>query len=183
MTRIALMRHGETLARARFCGETDLELSEHGWQQMRSAAAARPWTHIVTSPLRRCAAFALELAAQTRASHRIDPDLREMHFGSWEGRSAAELSESEPEALAAFWADPLHHPPPGGEALASLEARVVRAFARAVEEARNGDLLLVTHGGPIRVLCARRDAIPRERLLSIDVPHAALIEMPLGLES
>lgn len=176
-----LMRHGETIEPGRFCGETDVALSGRGWQQMRSAAGARHWTHIVSSPSRRCAAFAWELAAQSGARHRIDPDLREMHFGSWEGRSPAELSHSEPDALAAFWADPVSHPPPGGEPLAHLEARVVRAVARALEETRAaelaGDVLLITHGGPIRVLCARRDAIPLERLLSIDVPHAALIEM------
>jgi alpha-ribazole phosphatase len=177
MRHIALMRHGETLELGRFCGETDVALSERGWQQMRSAAGAHPWAHIVSSPSRRCAAFALELAAQAGARHRIDPDLREMHFGDWEGRSAAELSQSEPEALAAFWADPVRHTPPGGERLAILEERVVRAFARAVEETPAGDLLLITHGGPIRVLCALRDGVPRERLLSIEVPHAALIEM------
>ena len=58
--------------------------------------------------------------------HKLDvrKGLAEMHFGAWEGQSAAELMATEPEALAAFWEDPLAHPPPG--AVHPVEAAVLR---------------------------------------------------------
>ncbi|NIU60591.1 MAG: histidine phosphatase family protein, partial [Pseudomonas stutzeri] len=71
-----------------------------GWQQMRDAVAlAGPWDVLVSSPLQRCAAFARELAAERRLPLRIEPELRELHFGAWEGRSAAELMSTDAEAL------------------------------------------------------------------------------------
>ena len=106
-TRIDLLRHGETERGGGFRGSLDDALTAHGWQQMRDAVAlAGPWDVLVSSPLQRCAAFARELAADRRLPLRIEPELRELHFGAWEGRSAAELMSTDAEALGRFWADP-----------------------------------------------------------------------------
>jgi alpha-ribazole phosphatase len=179
MSALQLMRHGATLAGDRYCGRTDVELSAHGWEQMRRAVAGRTWRFIVSSPLRRCAAFAAELAHASGARCRYDPDLREMCFGRWEGKSAAELMRVEPEALAAFWSDPVQHPPPGGESVEQLHKRVLQAWERVISAESSGTTLVITHGGPIRVLCGLRDGLPGNKLLAIDVAHATLIDMPV----
>jgi alpha-ribazole phosphatase len=174
---VHLLRHGETEGGARHWGGTDVALSARGWQQMRAAVAGRSWDLIVSSPLRRCAAFAETLARDLGVRCRCDADLREMSFGEWEGRSAAELMQTDAERLRLFWADPGVHIPPGGESLAQLHSRVMAAWQRIVRTPQDGRVLIVTHSGPIRLLRAAQSSVPLSALLSIDVPHGALISI------
>jgi alpha-ribazole phosphatase len=172
--RLHLLRHGEVEGGARYFGRTDVALSERGWQQMQAAVAGGSWDLIVSSPLRRCADFAQALARKLGVHCRLDEDLREMSFGDWEGRAASELLQTDAEPVQRFWSDPSTHAPPGGEPLAELHARVMKACRRIVA-AGHEHVLLVTHGGPIRLLYAAQSGIPLAALLRIEVPHAALI--------
>jgi alpha-ribazole phosphatase len=172
---VHLLRHGETCGGARYLGETDVALSAKGWEQMRAAVAGRCWDLIVCSPLQRCAAFAGALAEELGARCRHDADLREMSFGEWEGYSAAELLQRDAERLRRFWSDPSRYAPPGGEPLAQLHLRVMAAWERIASDHCAGRALIVTHGGPIRLLRALQSGIALSALLSIDVPHATLI--------
>jgi alpha-ribazole phosphatase len=172
-----LLRHGETEGGARYWGGTDVALSPRGWQQMRDAVAGRSWGLIVSSPLRRCAAFAESLARELAVRCRYEADLREMSFGEWEGCSAAELMQTDAERLRSFWSNPSAHTPPGGESLSQLYARGVAAWQRIATDRDNGRVLIVTHGGPMRLLRAVQSARPLSALLSIDVPHGALISI------
>jgi alpha-ribazole phosphatase len=172
---VHLLRHGEPQGGARHWGGTDVALSSKGWEQMRAAVVGRSWDLIVSSPLRRCAAFAAALARELRARCRMDVDLREMSFGTWEGRSAGELMQTDPERLRLFWSDPSVHTPPGGESLAELRSRVLAAWQGLVTDPHSGRLLIVTHSGPIRLLRATQSCVPLSSLLSIEVPYAALI--------
>ncbi len=174
---IELLRHGQTEVQARYLGSTDIALSRNGWQQMRAAVAGRSWDLIVSSPLRRCADFASTLAHELRAGCRLDADWREMSFGEWEGCSAAEILASDGERLRRFWADPSQQSPPGGEPLSALRARVVAAWQRIVNEPGPDRVLVVTHGGPIRILRALQSRLASSALLGIDVPHAALLSI------
>jgi alpha-ribazole phosphatase len=175
--RVHLLRHGETEGGTRYWGGIDVALSWKGWRQMRVAVAGQSWDLIVSSPLRRCAAFAEALARQLGVRCRYEVDLREMSFGEWEGRSAVELLETDGERLRYFWVDPKAHPPPGGESLVQLHARVMAAWQRVVNDPDSGRVLIVTHGGPIRVLRAMQSGLALSALLSIDVPHAALVSI------
>jgi alpha-ribazole phosphatase len=173
--RVEVLRHGEPEGGARYWGEMDVALSAKGWEQMRAAVAGRTWDVIVSSPLKRCAAFAETLAAELGVRCRTDSDLREMSFGTWQGHSAAELMQTDAERLQQFWADPGTHTPPGGEPLAALRARVMDAWPRIVTAGSGERILVVTHSGPIRLLRAAQLGTPLSALLSIEVPHAALV--------
>jgi alpha-ribazole phosphatase len=175
--RVHLLRHGETEGGARHWGGTDVALSWKGWRQMRAAVAGRCWDLIVSSPLRRCAAFAEALAQELGVRCRYEADLREMSFGEWEGRSAAELMQTDAERLRCFWSDPGAHTPPGGESLVQLHSRVMTAWQRIVTAQEGERLLIVTHSGPIRLLRAAQSRTALSALLSIDVPHGALISI------
>src|SRR5690606_12631574 len=105
-----LLRHGETTAGSGFFGSSDVPLSARGWQQLRAAAVGGDWDVLVSSPLQRCRAFAEELAQQTSLPLQIEADLRELHFGAWEGRNAAQIMLEDEHALGAFWNDPLGFP-------------------------------------------------------------------------
>jgi alpha-ribazole phosphatase len=174
---IHLLRHGETEGGPRYLGGTDVALSACGWQQMRTAVAGRSWDAIVSSPLRRCAEFAQALARELGVACRLEPELREMSFGAWEGRSASELMQIDAERLRLFWSNPGIHAPPGGETIPGLQARVMAAWRRLVTASNGERVLVVTHSGPIRVLRAAQSATALSALLSIEVPYASLLGM------
>jgi len=147
---------------------------------MRAATeGSGPWDLIVSSPLLRCAAFAREFAHAQGVPLALEEGLAEMDFGEWEGRSAARLMEECPAALADFWRDPLNHPPPGGEPLTRFQARVVAAWETLCRSHAGKRVLLVTHGGVIRMLLCHLQGRPLDRLLEIEVKHAALFGLQL----
>jgi len=176
--RISLLRHGEVEGAPAFRGRTDAPLSGAGWRQMERAVAGRRWARIWTSPLVRCLAFAERLAERLDVPLHLDERLAELDFGDWEGLTAAEVMAHDAGALARFWEDPARHPPPGGEDLASFEVRVMEAWAeiRALEP---GPVLVVTHGGVIRLLRCRLEGRPLSELLQLEVGHASLHEFEL----
>lgn len=176
-----LLRHGETESGGGFRGRLDDELTTVGWQQMRAATADQgPWDRVVSSPLRRCAAFATELANQSFLPLQFDPDLRELDFGEWDGRSAADLMVDQSEALGLFWNDPYGFTPPGGEPLVRFEARVLQGLERLIDSCAGERVLLVTHGGVMRLLLAHARGLPREQLLQVEVGHGDLFGLRTG---
>lgn len=185
MMQVELLRHGETTGGAGFRGTLDDPLSERGWAQMRAAVAGRgPWDRLVASPRQRCAAFAAELAAQIGVPLTLETDLCELHFGAWEGRTAAELMATDEAALGTFWRDPYGFTPPDGEPLIAFEARVLAAMRRLGASHAGERLLLIGHAGVMRLLLARQRGLPRERLLEVEVAHASLHRLdPACLEA
>ncbi|MBI3899415.1 MAG: alpha-ribazole phosphatase family protein [Gammaproteobacteria bacterium] len=176
-----LLRHGYVEGGPCYRGITDDPLSAAGWEQMWAAVSGDiRWDGIVTSPLTRCAAFARALAEQRALPLQIDARLQEMNFGRWEGRTAAQLLETDADALTGFWQDPWNRGPPGGESLAQVRARVLDAWGDIVAQRRR--LLVVAHGGPIRVILCHVLNHPLAKLLEIDVPYAALrrIDVPMA---
>ena len=171
---IHLLRHGETEGGPRYRGSTDDVLTPLGWEQMWAAVSEHCWDRVVTSPLVRCAAFAQALAERRGIPLEIDGRLREMHFGAWEGRSAAEIMAEDTDALTRFWQNPATNPPPGGEPLAEFQARVIKAWREIVRANSGQRVLLVSHGGPIRVVLCEIKQHPVERLMEIEVGHGAL---------
>ncbi len=175
-----LLRHGETECGGGFRGSLDDALTPSGWAQMRAATSALgPWDLVVSSPLRRCADFAAELAAKHSLPLRHEADLRELHFGAWEGHNASELMGTDAEGLGRFWDDPYAFTPPDGEPVADFEVRVLRAVERLRCECSGRRLLLVCHGGVIRLLLARARGLPRRALLQVTVAHGALHRLHL----
>ena len=174
-TTVDLLRHGEPAGGKKFRGALDDPLSPLGWQQMRAAVGDfRDWQTIVSSPLIRCAAFARELAQQLDRPLEIVQGFSEIRFGVWEGRGVAEVHASDPLALAQFWRDPIAHPIPESEPIADFDRRVGQAWATLLERHRGQHVLLVAHGGTIRMVLRRILDMPLRRLWRFEVPFAAL---------
>ncbi|WP_019611794.1 histidine phosphatase family protein [Thioalkalivibrio sp. AKL7] len=173
-TRIGLLRHGETTGQG-FCGRgSDVPLTEGGWTAMRDAlAGGSVWDRIVCSPLMRCRAPAQAFAEEAGVPLAVDDRLAELDFGTWEGRTAAALMETDAGALGRFWQDPLNHPPPDGESLQEFRDRVVAGW-NDLAPSENERVLVIVHGGVIRLIRALREGWPLEKLLGIDVPLASL---------
>ena len=169
-----LLRHGEAGAGG-FRGRLDDPLTLAGWEQMWQAVRrGGPWQAGVSPPLARCAAFAEEFAGENGLPLACDERLAELDFGAWEGLSAAQVMQTPPEALARFWSDPWAYPPPGGESLAAFERRVRSALGDLARRFDGRCVLVVTHGGVIRLALCLSQGLKRGELLRLDVPHASL---------
>lgn len=178
-TRIDLLRHGRCEGGDIFRGSTDVALLPEGWASMRAQIArhtAPPWERIISSPLQRCLNFARETSKQHELPLAVEPALREMHFGDWEGREIAELWET--DAQMRLWSqDPERHSAPGGETLAVFAERVNRALANLIAAHAGEHLLVVTHGGVIRLLLTQAHNLARSQLREMDVPYAHFAQL------
>ena len=176
-----LLRHGETELGGGLRGSLDDALTPLGWAQMREAVkGGGPWDRIVSSPLQRCALFARELSAQLDIPVSFDKHLQELHFGVWEGQSAAALMQTDEQALGQFWADPYAFTPPDGEPVLEFSARVLSAVGRLQQDFAGERVLVVCHGGVMKLLLARARGLPREQLLQVPVLHGAMFGLQVG---
>jgi len=174
-TFIYLLRHGETEGGSRFNGSSDVPLSEYGLTQMWTAVQETTnWDRIISSPLMRCADFARALQQHYDIPLQFEPRIREIHFGAWEGRSAEELMTDDADALTRYWQDPTKFTPPQAEALIDFETRVLSLWREIIAGSHDENILLIAHGGVIRVLLCHLLQRPLQRLLEIDVAHATL---------
>jgi len=181
-TTIDLLRHGEPVGGRAYRGAgIDDPLSEQGWAQMWAAVGGSeqggddepcPWTRIVSSPLARCRDFAEALGARHGLPVGVEPRLREVGFGSWEGRTPAEVQRESAEEYAAFYRDPVHNRPPGAEPLAAFVDRIVAAFEQTLRAHAGEHLLLVVHAGVIRAVVAHVLAADLARAYRVAVDNA-----------
>ncbi len=172
---VDFIRHGVPVGGRRYRGHRDDPLSEQGWQQMWAAVGddPKPWSLIVTSPLRRCCEFADELGARANVPVVTEPGFKEISFGAWEGRTVDEILGESPEEISAYWHDPVANTPPDGEMLAEFRDRVVAAWERLLQrQARH--VLVVGHGGLIRTLVGHVLGMPLPAVLRLEVPNAGI---------
>ena len=172
--RLWLVRHGSTLwnSEQRFCGHSDIPLSSEGRAQARWLAQylrTQSIATIYTSDLLRARQSAEIIATQSPhpAQIEISPSWREIAFGVWEGLTYEQIAQQFPSNLD-FFTDPISTSPPGGESLTTLAQRVQNAFIKLAHvssdsSARDGDIVLVSHGGPLRILLCMILAMPLEQ--------------------
>jgi alpha-ribazole phosphatase len=172
--RIAFVRHTAVEVAPGTCyGRLDLPLAATAAEDIAGVAARLAGfgaTRIWSSPASRCRLLAEALAAATSTDPVFDDRLLELHLGDWEGCSWDNVPRTD---IDRWVADPLGFAAPGGEAGHTLISRVTAAFEEIA--AHPGDHVVVTHGGPLRVLSAlgRRTAIdllsPAPGLGSIEI--------------
>jgi probable phosphoglycerate mutase len=152
MTRLYVIRHGETELNARRVVQPPgTPLSQRGIAQARLLArrlAREGIARIAASDLARASMTAEALGEATGAPIELDPLLQERNFGSIRGTPYDDLGFD-------LFADDYH--PPAGESWSEFEDRVDRAFVRIEELAlrTQGSLAVVTHGLVCRAIAAR----------------------------
>ena len=155
---IIVVRHGRTVSNAAglLLGRADPDLDEVGVDQaarLASALAGAAGTgidRIVTSPLLRTRRTAAAIEAATGAPVTVDERFIELDYGEWDQRP---LSEVGADQWAAWRADD-DFAPPGGESLAALGRRVRSGLDELADEARDRDLVVVTHVSPVKAAVA-----------------------------
>lgn len=178
MTTLDLIRHGEPVGGRKYRGQIDDPLSEKGWEQMRAALGDHaPWSRVISSPLSRCRAFAEVLAAQHDLPLTFEARFKEVGFGIWEGKTAAEIELAAPGTLARFKADPIGARPSGAEALDAFYARVAAGLDHVLLTRSDEHILMVCHAGVIRMALAHALAIPLANAYRIEIASAGITRL------
>ncbi|MGA2493176.1 MAG: histidine phosphatase family protein [Roseiarcus sp.] len=162
--RVVFVRHGETdyNAQGRLQGQRDIPLNARGRAQAsaigRALAKAMPDAiaaleaaeAFIASPLLRTrqtmelARAALGLESQRYA---LEPALKELTFGEWEGLTWPQVAKRDPAGARARETDKWNFAPPDGESYAMLATRLQPWL-----ESRTADCFVVSHGGVARAL-------------------------------
>ena len=181
--RLWLVRHGITAwnSARRLCGNQDIPLSEEGQMQADWVALQLSSLHlstIYTSDLSRAVQTAECISRQSSSAVSVISSAawREISFGDWEGLTYLQIAEQFPQYLS-FFTDPMQCTPPHGEPFSTLLQRVKDAFGLLVQAMAGntmGDMVLVSHGGPLRVLLCWLLSLPFEQQWRLCIDHGSL---------
>jgi len=154
---LLLARHGESVwnAERRFQGRTDIPLSPRGRAQAEALARGLRGYRVraaYVSPYRRAVETAEIALRDSGVSQTVLPDLRELSLGQWEGCTVEDVRARDGDPYRAWLRAPHDCPPPDGEPLPDVHARVQAAVDRiAAAHPKGDDVLIVAHGGVISV--------------------------------
>lgn len=185
--RLWLVRHGltEWNAQQRFCGHRDIPLSERGRGQAHWLAERlqeEMISAIYTSDLLRARETAVIIAYQRTPAVqiRVSDAWREIDFGAWEGLTYAQIAEQFKGQLD-FFTDPESYSPPNGESLAHMQQRVKEALAAIADsdDLPAGNVVIVSHGGPLRILLCNLLGMPIQRQWQLRLDHGSLSAIDL----
>jgi probable phosphoglycerate mutase len=158
-TTVLVVRHGETDWNRddRLQGWAPVSLNERGREQTRAAGAhlatAYEIDRVVSSDLRRAReTTALIRDAGVEPAPSFESAWRERDLGVYQGLTREGLYDRHPEFGAGSGVHSLRARPEGGESFLDLWERVLAAFEQLRADAAGETVLVVTHGGPIRLL-------------------------------
>lgn len=165
MLQVYLLRHGETFYNAdgnRYCGATDIGLTDKGIQQAHAAAEMLSniqFDAVYASPLQR--AFNTAKIASSCTDVVTDPRMIEANFGSWEGKTREEFVAENPE-LWNQWAESPDHTHAGGSGETAMEVvtRVDDFFNQMQKDHPNGTILVVAHNTVNRLYMSWKLGMP-----------------------
>ena len=146
-----LVRHPETVwnAERRYQGWQDVPWSATGQAQAEGLLSLLSriddYDLVLTSDLGRCYRLAAAIARQRQVPLQSSSDLRELHFGQWEGLTFDEVTEFYPDNQAAWLEDVEAVAPLGGETFRQFTQRLQRVLTPYLSHS----LCLVTHGGVV----------------------------------
>ncbi len=179
MTRICFIRHGETdwnVAR-RIQGHTDIPLNETGRAQalaMAFNAAHQHFRAIYSSDLMRTMETAQVLAQREDQDVKPFAQLRERHYGVFQGITAAEGAERYPQAYAHYVARDLDYDFETGESLRALAERVSQGIDWLVRHHSGQTIAAVSHSGVLDVIYRRATGRPLHTPRDFVIPNCAL---------
>ena len=150
-----LIRHGETAwsLSGAHTGRSDIPLTGRAKRKQKQSRGNSPagisrWYSRVPCSAARSTCEIAGFGAQAQ----IEPDLLEWDYGSYEGRTTAEIRRDRPD-----W-ELFRDGVPGGETIEQVAVRAQRVIARGLKA--EGDVALFAHGHILRILTACWLALP-----------------------
>jgi valyl-tRNA synthetase len=179
-----MVRHGETdvnKEKKLLGGDTDVDLNDEGREQVRLSAEKLRNQNIeliVSSDMARCKQTAEIIKEATGAEVVYDPALRERIHGDLEGMTR---EEAEAKYGNLYDYEAKHG---GGESYKELEDRVVSAFESHREKHGKKNVVIVSHGGAIRMLVKHAkqlspdDAMSRPSVKNAEIVSLDILDTP-----
>jgi probable phosphoglycerate mutase len=160
MTDLVLVRHAETIwhAENRYAGVSDVALTATGHEQAKLLskwAATAGLAAIWTSPLSRCRLTTAPSAAATGLSPKVDDRLRELDFGSLDGKTKSEAQAAFPEIMDAYLRDPVANHFHDGEPPLDAAARAIACLSDIATAHPEARVMVVAHSTLIRLALCR----------------------------
>lgn len=149
---IALFRHGLTIENKRkaYLGWNDSPLCE----ESQNLKTNHTYDCYFSSDLQRCMDTVNVLFPNTKPY--VLSELREMNFGTWEGKTYEILKED--SRYCRWLSDPVHHSPPNGESFQQFTQRVQSGWRKITDEILTKQIrrcAIMTHGGVVRYLLSQ----------------------------
>ncbi len=156
-TTLILIRHGETPHNRdkRYQGHRDTSLTTEGKRQTREIALRlrdEPLDAIYSSDLKRTRYMAEVINNYHSLKINILPELREIDFGDWEGRTHNEIQREWRGLLDEWERKPSQIKVPRGESIKDLAERIRSTIKKIVSNHPDQRVAIITHGGPIRII-------------------------------
>lgn len=160
MTVLYLIRHGQTPwnVEGRYQGQFDPPLNELGQRQAEETAnklADINFAAIYSSDLKRAHLTALPLADKLNLPVQLDPRLREIHQGEWQGVLIDDIRAKWPTEIQGWEEAPWEHQPPGGESLPELQSRLFATIDDIASRHPQDKVAVFSHKLPIALLKIR----------------------------
>jgi len=184
MNRVLFARHGQTdyNVEQRLQGWLDVPLNENG--ECQAGLLARRLSTfsidaIYTSDLQRTLGTARVIADlhQPPLNPITMPGLREFNYGHWNGLTFSEIEERYPKEVAAWRGNIRDVGLPEGESIARFSQRVQKTLREILTRHNQHTLLIVTHGGVIRVLLCAALGLPPEDYAKFSSESTSLTEI------
>jgi len=105
--------------------------------------------------------------------------LREISFGSWEGKLIEEIKEESPGMIEEWFESPSGVLIDGGENLFSFRERIVETFDRIIAESKEGNILVICHGGVICSYLTHVLGMDLDGIWSFSLPNASITTLVL----
>ena len=178
--RLCLVRHGETAwnAERRLQGHLDVPLNEAGHIQAQAAAsglAGQSFAAVYCSDLCRARQTAAAASGALGLVPTIEADLRERHYGAFQGLTYDEARDRFPDEYRRFHArEPDFAFSGGGESLTAFAARIRRVLSRIALGHPGQQVLIVTHGGVLDIAHRLTSGKPLDAQRNFTIPNAAL---------
>ncbi|MFO7543701.1 MAG: histidine phosphatase family protein [Thiobacillus sp.] len=178
-TRICIIRHGETdwNVHKRIQGHTDIPLNDTGRAQalaMAFNAAHHRFQAIYSSDLLRAEETANALAQREDQAVKRLPQLRERHYGVFQGMTAAQGESRYPEAYAHYVARDMDYDFETGESLRQFAERVSEGIDWLVRHHSGQTIAAVSHSGVLDVVYRRATGRPLHTPRDFVIPNCAL---------
>ena len=154
-----LVRHGQTdwNLEGRYQGQADTPLNPTGMEEAERAARQlenRPFQEVYSSDLQRAKRTAEMIARSRNVPIHIDPRLREISLGEWEGQIFNLIQERYPQEVEERKQNPLTFRAPGGESVEEIWVRVKQAVKEIADKNSGKEVVLVSHGLVLATLLA-----------------------------
>ena len=184
MLNIYLLRHGQTAYNAdgnRYCGRTDIELTDMGLKQAEAVAAQLKnlkFEGVYSSPLIRAKRTA-EIASNG-AQVFTDERLIEINFGEWEGKTREEFVAENPVLWERWDSDPQEaHAGGTGESGQQIVDRVSDFYDELLAKHSSGNILVVGHNGINRLYLAHKLGMPLKNYRKIAQENSSITRFEL----